>query len=77
MLNGKPICPDDWLGQMATIEIPIDDPLEFKQSLLEKYNIQIPVFSWENITILRYSVHFYNTEEDLNKLVVAVKELLD
>ena len=77
LLNGEPICPDDWLGQMATIELPIDDPLEFKQSLLEKYNIQIPVFSWEKITVLRYSMHFYNIEEDLNKLVVAVKHLLD
>ena len=35
------------------------------------------VFSWENITVLRYSMHFYNTEEDLNKLLAAVKELLD
>ena len=77
LLNGEPICPDDWLGQMATIELPIDDPLEFKKSLLEKYNIQIPVFSWENITVLRYSMHFYNSEEDLNQLVAAVKELLD
>ena len=75
-LNIEPLCPDDWLGQMATIELPIDDPLEFKRSLMANYKIQIPVFSWENSTALRYSVHFYNTEEDLNRLVVAVKELL-
>ena len=77
LLNSRPICPNDWLGQMATIELPIDDPLQFKQSLLEKYNIQIPVFTWENITVLRYSMHFYNKEEDLNRLIGAVKELLD
>jgi isopenicillin-N epimerase len=77
LFNGKLICPDDWLGQMASIELPIEDPLQFKRSLLEKYNIQIPVFSWENISFLRYSVHFYNTEEELNRLVVAVKELLN
>ena len=75
-LNIEPLCPDDWLGQMATIELPIDDPLQFKRSLMANYKIQIPVFSWENSTALRYSVHFYNTEEDLNRLVVAVKELL-
>ncbi|MBC8256009.1 MAG: aminotransferase class V-fold PLP-dependent enzyme [Candidatus Marinimicrobia bacterium] len=74
--NVEPICPDDWLGQMATIELPIENPLEFKQSLLEKYNIQIPIISWENFTGLRYSVHFYNSEDDLNKLIAAVKELL-
>jgi isopenicillin-N epimerase len=76
-LNLDPICPDDWLGQMATIELPIDNPLQFKQSLLEKYKIQIPVYSWENISAFRYSIHFYNTEEDLNKLLTAVKELLN
>ena len=76
LLNGEPICPDDWLGQMATIELPIDDPLQFKRSLMEIYKIQIPVFSWGNITALRYSVHFYNTEEDVKRLVAAVKELL-
>jgi len=75
-LNIEPLCPDDWLGQMATIELPINDPLQFKRSLMANYKIQIPVFSWENSTALRYSVHFYNTEEDLNRLVVAVKELL-
>jgi len=77
LINVEPICPDDWLGQMATIVLPIENTLQFKQSLLEKYNIQIPIFSWENFTGLRYSVHFYNSEDDLHKLIVAVKELLN
>jgi len=75
-LHEEPLCPDDWLGQMATIQLPIDDPVKFKLSLLEKYKIQIPVFTWGSLTALRFSVHFYNSEEDSNRLFDAVKELL-
>ena len=70
-------CPDSWLGQMASIPLPITDAISFKKKLLEEYNIQIPIFSWNSKVYLRYSIQVYNTESDLNKLLFAVKELLN
>ena len=76
LLNIPPQCPDNWLGQMASIPLPIEDADLFKNELLKKYKIQVPVFKWEDITILRYSIQAYNTRSDMEKLLTAVKELL-
>ena len=61
---------------MASIPLPIDDNGSFKNALLERYKIQLPVFKWEGGTYLRYSIQAYNIESDLEKLLSAVKELL-
>ena len=76
MLNISLPCPDNWLGQMASIPLPIGEADLFKNSLLEKYKIQVPVFKWEENIYLRYSIQAYNTNDDLNKLLSAVKEIL-
>ena len=75
-LNITPLCPDHWLGQMASIPLPIVDADAFKKNLMETYRIQIPVFEWEGKSYLRYSIQAYNSEDDLEKLLSAVKELL-
>ena len=76
MLSIPPPCPDSWLGQMASIPLPIDDADLFKNIILKKYKIQVPVFKWEDITLLRFSIQFYNTKSDLDRLLAAVKEML-
>ena len=70
-------CPDSWLGQMASIPLPISDADLFKNQLLKKYNIQVPIFIWNGKVYLRYSIQVYNTDADLNKLIHAVKDLLN
>ena len=75
-LNISPPCPDDWLGQMASIPLPFNDAVEIKNLLLNKYHIQVPVFTWEGKVYLRYSIQAYNSESDLEKLLSAIKELL-
>ena len=77
LLDVAPPCPDGWLGQMASIPLPIEDANLFKNNLLEIYNIQVPIFVWEGQTSLRYSIQAYNSEKDLEKLFSAVKELLN
>ena len=61
---------------MASIPLPIKDANSFKNKLLEKYSIQVPVFKWEEQIYLRYSIQAYNSENDLEKLFLALKELL-
>ncbi len=75
-LNIEPPCPDEWLGQMASIPLPPLDAVAFKKQLLETYRIQVPVCEWEGQTYLRYSFQAYNSEEELEKLLSAVNELL-
>ena len=75
-LNISPPCPDDWLGQMASIPLPFNDAVEIKNALLNKYHIQVPIFTWEGKVYLRYSIQAYNSESDLEKLLSAIKELL-
>ena len=75
-LNSEPICPDHWMGQMASIPLPVSDAHKLKQKLLEEFKIQIPVFEWEGKNYLRFSFHFYNTEDDAQRLIEAVRHLL-
>ena len=61
---------------MASIPLPILDADAFKKKLLGKYRIQVPVFKWGEQNYLRYSFQVYNSEDELAKLLSAVKELL-
>tara|TARA_B100000029_G_scaffold516793_1_gene634314 strand:+ start:3150 stop:4292 length:1143 start_codon:yes stop_codon:yes gene_type:complete len=75
--NTEPLFPDEWIGQMASIPIKTNCDLFLKNKLMHDYKIQVPVFTWEGKVILRFSIQAYNSEEDLNKLFVAVKEIIN
>jgi len=78
MIETEPICPntEEWLAQMASIEIPINDRISFKNRLLSDYNIEIPIFEWKERNLLRLSFNAYNDEKDAERLIDAIKELL-
>ena len=78
MIETEPICPntEEWLAQMASIEIPINDPISFKNRLLSDYKIEIPIFEWKDRKLLRLSFNSYNDEKDADRLIDAIKELL-
>ena len=61
---------------MASIPIEISDPTKFKNILLDKYHIQIPVFTWENKNYMRFSIQGYNSQNDFNQLLLALTDLL-
>ncbi len=64
---------DNWLGQMASIQLPIDDSSKIKNILLNNFNIEIPIFQWENKNMLRFSFNAYNDENDSIALIDAIK----
>ncbi len=75
----KPLYPSDsdLFNQMATIPIPqIKNLQEFKNRLLSDYRIEIPYIDWENHHFLRLSVQGYNTIDDINHLINALKSLI-
>ena len=76
VINQLPICPNNMLGQMASIQIPKVDPIKFNSKLVDDFKIEIPVFQWADKILLRVSYQVYNTEEDINNLIQALNKLL-
>ena len=71
------LCPnnDEWLGQMASVFVNVSDPSALKERLMNKYQIEIPVFEWDNKIILRFSFNAYNDEQDADKLIHAISDV--
>ncbi len=71
-----PICPDDglWFAQMHTLPLPPGtDPAVLQRGLREHEHIEIPVFIWNERPYLRVSIQAYNTAQDVEALVQALK----
>ncbi len=67
---------DTWLGQMASVELPIQDGTSVQQKLYADFQIEIPIFHWENRNLLRVSVQVYNDADDVDRLLSALKQVL-
>jgi isopenicillin-N epimerase len=78
LLNSQPICPisNEFLGQMASIPIKTFYPVELKELLFEKYKIEIPIMPLNGNHYIRYSINAYNSQEDLEILYTALKEII-
>jgi len=72
-----PVCADDpgWFAQMAVLPIPPCDGNVLYRRLWEEHSIEIPVCTWNGQQFLRLSVQGYNTREDVEALIQAVKAL--
>lgn len=76
-MTGLPkICPDDWLGQMATILFPSEDVAAFKKSLYYDYKIEMPTMAPEGHSGFRVSINGYNSDEDVDHLLSTLKKFL-
>ena len=61
---------------MRAIELPDSDPDELALRLFEGFRIEVPVYEWGGIAILRFSIGPYNDETDVERLVGALRKLL-
>jgi isopenicillin-N epimerase len=79
LMNAEPLCPigDEFLGQMFSIPIQTPEPEKLQRHLFEQYKIEIPVMRQDRRILLRYSVNAFNTQEDLDKLYAALREIID
>ncbi len=78
-LTGLPaICPDspEWYTQMAAFPLPPCDGPAFQRRLYEEYHVEVPVMDWNGRHYLRVSVQGYNTPEDVEALIAALRALL-
>lgn len=86
-LNIEKPCPDEMISCIATLKlpgnavngIPLHEPDPLHISLLEEYNIQVPVWYWPNPEgrYLRISAHLYNHDSEYEYLADALFKLLN
>lgn len=79
LLGTTPLCPvtEEFLGQMASIPVTTDKPADLKAVLYDKYKIQVPVMPLNENIYIRYSINGYNTQDDLEALYMALKEIIE
>jgi isopenicillin-N epimerase len=62
--------------QMVAIPLPECDTDQLKLDLIDKFNIEIPVFKWQDRCIARLSVQGYNSKGQMDLLLTALQSLL-
>ena len=72
----EPICPESFFGQMCSVRLPEWVSLNKKQRLYEEFRIEIPLVQWRDQHFIRVSIQAYNTEEDVDALLVGLAALL-
>lgn len=63
--------------QMVSIPLPDCDTKWLHQTLRDKYAVEIPGVSWAGRSFVRVSAQAYNDQNDMDRLVEALGELLD
>jgi isopenicillin-N epimerase len=74
----EPSVADDprWFAQMASLPLPPGaDVATVKQRLYDEHRVEIPVNQWGAAPMLRISVQGYNTREDIERLLHAVRKV--
>jgi isopenicillin-N epimerase len=79
-LSGLPaLYPDspEWYSQMGTAPLPDSaDTASLSSRLFQEFKIEIPIVAFGKHKLVRFSLQAYNTEEDVDKLIHALKILL-
>jgi isopenicillin-N epimerase len=78
LVGTQPICliSEEFLGQMVSIPIITEKPMELKELLYSKYKIQIPIMPLNGSIYMRYSINVYNSQEDLEVLYQAITDII-
>jgi len=67
-----------WFQQMFCVILPERIDVDSLQSaLFRDYRIEVPVYRWQGLNLMRVSIQGYNDPADLEALMVALKELLN
>jgi isopenicillin-N epimerase len=72
------LSPDEpgWYAQMAALELPPADPEALRERLYDAHRVEVPVYAFNGRTLLRVSIQGYNTVEDVESLLAAVRAVL-
>ena len=77
LVGSKPLAPvtDEFIGQLGSIPVRCENPLELKNILYSEYKIEIPVMVQNGQVYVRFSINAFNSEEDLIRLERALTDL--
>jgi isopenicillin-N epimerase len=80
MVTGlPPLYPDDrnFFTQMAVAQLPPETDVKLlKTRLYDEFRVEVPIFEWNMLKLVRISVQGYNTQEDVDALVDGLERLL-
>lgn len=66
--------PSQLIHQMGSAILPPElDIRMIKQKLYQEFSIEVPLLEWEGLKLIRISVQGYNTPEDIDRLLQALK----
>jgi len=71
----NPIGRDADFGQMVAIPVPSMDADHLKETLFDRFRIEVPVTSHRDRLFVRLSLQGYNTPEEADALVAALREI--
>ena len=60
-------------GQMVAVELPSCEPNVVQRRLFDEHRVEVPCFEHGGRSLLRISVQGYNDEEDIERLVEAMR----
>ena len=66
----------DFYSQMGIAPLPKSDLSILKSRLYDEYQVEVPLIQWQDKQFIRISIQGYNTPDDVDSLVDALKILL-
>jgi isopenicillin-N epimerase len=77
LLGAFPIAPidDNFIAQLYSAEIKTPEPEKLYRHFFDGYKIEIPVMRHGDKVYLRYSINAFNSQQDLDTLFTAIKEI--
>ncbi|MBL8050171.1 MAG: aminotransferase class V-fold PLP-dependent enzyme [Anaerolineales bacterium] len=70
--------PETWFAQMTVSSLPINtDVVSLRHRLYDEFRIEIPLIDWHGNKLIRTSVQGYNSRSDINRLIQALKKLIN
>lgn len=66
----------DFYGQMGIAPLPLSNLTVLKTLLYDKFKIEVPLIQWQDKQFVRISVQGYNTQQDIDALIIALQALL-
>lgn len=69
---------EQWYGSMITMPIRNDGSpwVEMRDTLRAKYQVEAPVYDMGEHRVVRASCYLYNTKDDIDRLVDALREMM-
>jgi isopenicillin-N epimerase len=79
LLGAQPLAPltKEFFCQLFSIPINTTNPEKLKHMLYDVYKIEIPIAEQNGNYFLRYSIQAFNSQEDLDSLYFALKEIIN